>query len=77
MDYVDADVDITSAYKAATLFDTGAHASFVGRRASKKESDLPAEGTRGARPALHYGVTGGGGVQQPGIRMCSLRFNFL
>ena len=89
----DIDIDMTyrmccltvgdsPSYKAATLFDTGAHASFVnssrvGRGAGKKESELPAEGTRGARPALHYGVTGGDGVQQPDIRMCSLRFNFL
>ena len=67
-------------YKAATLFDTGAHASFVNREVAawiEGESELPEEGAREARPALHYGVTGRDGVQQPDIRMCSLRFNFL
>ena len=56
-------------YKAATLFDTGAHASFVNR-----EVAAWVEGHARRNPS--YDVTGGDGVQQPDIRMCSLRFNF-
>ena len=69
----DIDVDMTyrmccltvgdsPSYKAATLFDTGAHASFVNRKAAAW-----VEGQARRNPSYLQKVA----------RMCSLRFNFL
>jgi hypothetical protein len=96
LDCVDVDVDITyrmycitvdnsPSFKAAILFDMGAHASFVNRgeaawfeeQECKKESELPADDKRGTRTAYHFGVASWDSVQQSYIRMCGLRFNFL
>ena len=72
---VSCDCD-SPAYKAATLFDRGAHASFVNREVAAWVEGQARRNPGYQRPALHYGVTGGDGLQQPDIRIVVFDLTF-
>jgi saccharopine dehydrogenase-like NADP-dependent oxidoreductase len=69
-------------YKAATSFDMGAHASYVNWEVAAwvegqaRRNPSFERKARGTRTASHYGVTGWDSMQQPDIRVCSLRLTF-